>query len=284
MTDPTSSIFFRLPPELRLEIYRHAFSIYPNARTRVGKFKLNEHDESALSKGYEVYIHPTKAHASMYRGAPDEYRSQEDQDRLHEYRYTPQEFLAILSVSKTVYSEAMPLFYSETFFCFLNKNGPSNLVRSFLFNIGSHRVKYIRRLSCELIPLNFPCTSEDRPSLKWVAVFLSWMEHIDILEMTVFVSEERLHFGERYRNLIRGILGEGELIFDVLWGFHHLLALENIGTMRLVGDPDKMLWNRDDRLLLEGVKGRELFEGDTGHRPRVVFEHPEGLDEMGGML
>ncbi|GFF72771.1 hypothetical protein IFM53868_00903 [Aspergillus udagawae] len=278
MTGSSSSIFLRLPCELRLEIYRRLFFIYPHARTRVSEFKLSERTETPPCKAFEVYIHPTKAHASVHRAAPNEYRSQEDQRRLHEYRYTPQEFLAILSVCKVVYKEAMPLFYSETFFCF-PKNGRLGLPTSFLCNIGPRREQYVRRLSFELLPLNYPCTIEDRPTLKWVAVFLSFMKHVDILEIILFITEERLEFGEKFISFARPLLSN-ELIFDVLWGFHHLLALGNLSTLRFVGDPDKVLRNPDDRTLLEGVRGKRLFEGDTGRRPRVVFEHPPGLDEV----
>ncbi|GFF29300.1 hypothetical protein IFM58399_02231 [Aspergillus lentulus] len=276
MADSTTSILFQIPCELRLEIYRRVFFIYPHARTRVSEFRLSENTETPPCKAFEVYIHPAKPHASVYRGAPNEYRSQEDQHRLHEYRYTPQEFLAILSVSKDVYKEAMPLFYSETFFCF-PKNGRLGLPTSFLCNIGPRREQFVRRLSFELPPLNYPCTIEERPTLKWVSVFLRFMKHVDILEIILFVSEERLEFGEKFISIARPVL-PNELILDILWGFHHILALRNLSTLRFVGDPDRILRNPDDRTLLEGVRGKKLFRGDTGRRPRVVFEHPAGLD------
>ncbi|KAH3514784.1 hypothetical protein KXV55_001133 [Aspergillus fumigatus] len=275
MADSTTSILFRIPCELRLEIYRRVFFIYPHARTRVSEFRLSENPETPPCKAFEVYIHPAKPHAAVYRGAPNQYRSQEDQHRLHEYRYTPQEFLAILSVSKDVYKEAMPLFYSETFFCF-PRNGHLGLPTEFLCNIGPEREQFVRRLSFELPPLNYPCPIEERPTLQLVSVFLRFMKQVDLLEIVMFVSKMRLEFGDKYISMARPLI-PNELIFDILWGFHHLLALQNLSTLRFVGDPERILHNPDDRALLEGVRGKKLLRGDTGRRPRVLFEHPAGL-------
>lgn len=92
----------------------------------------------------------------------------------------------------------------------------------------------------------------------------------------MFVSKMRLEFGDKYISMARPLI-PNELIFDILWGFHHLLALQNLSTLRFVGDPERILHNPDDRALLEGVRGKKLFRGDTGRRPRVLFEHPAGL-------
>lgn len=86
--------FFRLPLELRRQVYRHLFPIYPSARARVlYAWSSDPPTTQYTDRFFEIYTHPHPARVENYKHPGFDYRSPAEQEQLGEYRYPCQTFL-----------------------------------------------------------------------------------------------------------------------------------------------------------------------------------------------
>ncbi|GAB1196254.1 hypothetical protein APSETT444_005523, partial [Aspergillus pseudonomiae] len=141
-------------------------------------------------------------------------------------------FLAILVTCKQVYKEAMPLFYSETFFVL-----PGLRTINCLNGIGAQRRRCIRRLSIEYgVPESRKVIGNDtQDSMQALPERLMDVERVDVLELRIFsklytddpslVRRGALHFGNRlshsYYMAFSSQSGCHEWVVYRLWGIQN---------------------------------------------------------------
>ncbi|KAL3489617.1 hypothetical protein BJX62DRAFT_238883 [Aspergillus germanicus] len=169
--------FFALPPELREEVYRHIFWIYPDHRCHIIR----------SPPGWGVLSRNTfEINKRSYSKPKDDatYRPREPgiptltKQRVH--LESARDFLAILHANKTVYEEAVRIFYSETFFVAYDDMCEMTL---FLKRIGPRRRKLIRKLA---IPFSSPAVKGGiggSPKLEPLVDQLLHSTHIEIIEI-----------------------------------------------------------------------------------------------------
>ncbi|KAL2008378.1 hypothetical protein VTN00DRAFT_8360 [Thermoascus crustaceus] len=210
-------------------------------------------------------------HVNDYRPGPT-YRSPEEQERLREHRYPCSTFLAIFSTCKALYADAMPLFYSETFF----STSEIWQMGSFLRAIGPKRQKHVRRIGFQYASpsLNEECSSAwDMQYLVSALVRCERVEVVEIVVLGYLIEDSILVWYSQYEDRDDG------KIPGAFSGIEELERLRWLGTLRMVGNWEKMLKYPADarwfKAFAEGKKPAGKGE-ETGHRPRVVFEEPVG--------
>ncbi|KAI9739616.1 MAG: hypothetical protein M1834_006334 [Cirrosporium novae-zelandiae] len=131
---PVVSPFLHLPTEVRLMIYRHVLNIYPNTRLFIPS-PQNCREEILTRSPYPLTLY----------GERESFDSEISQIvGYHTYRVGPR--LDLFAVCRAISHEAVPLFYSETFFAFKSP-------RSFLAclsHISSDARTTIRHMELEL--------------------------------------------------------------------------------------------------------------------------------------
>ncbi|THW91413.1 hypothetical protein D6D15_03869 [Aureobasidium pullulans] len=123
LTDPASCPLMKLPVELRLKIYRLVLKA-TGFRLRVGRGTFLAYEEKVpvwASTSQNIFTMPRIS-----------------------------KMLALLSVSKQIHSEAMPEFYRENHFEFLDMS----CLKSFLTNIGTERRKFIRNITVRYLGIS----------------------------------------------------------------------------------------------------------------------------------
>lgn len=190
-------------------------------------------------------------------------------------RYPCNTFLAIFSTCKALYADAMPLFYSETFF----STNEIWQMGSFLRAIGPKRQKHVRKIGSQYAS---PSLNEDC-SGAWVMQYLVSAlvrcQRVEVVEIVVpgYVIEDSI-LGWYSQHEDRDD-GKDPGAFS---GIEELERLRSLGTHRMVGNWEKMLkYPADERWLKAFAEGKKpAGKGEeTGHRLRVVFEEPVGTRE-----
>ncbi|KAF5855201.1 hypothetical protein ETB97_009735 [Aspergillus alliaceus] len=280
MPSQTQFLFLQLPSDLRFEVYRHLFGIAPNTRLRVGEACLDSdlpystETSWRLSKTFEVYNHPLSApQASDYAAMDSKHYSAKEQSQRHIYRQHRHLFLAIVATCKTIYEEAMPFFYSATFFAV---SGNIAKASNWLNAISPRQRRYIRRLSLQFSSnALFECFSNQN-NMQGLAEVLMYMDRVDVLELlitTPSLEEELLCFAEADSQGIRQYAVSRKPCEPlVLFGVEQLEAVPRLGCLRIVGRIDRLLRYTEDKEYLkafaEGRKPAGLGE-ENGHRPVV---------------
>lgn len=267
--------FLALPFELRLEIYRHAFFIYPLARTKSTHALLvpdtGDFTKSFKIKSFEILSYYKPSIVRSYRVEWPRYLPSGEQQRRGEHRYSCQSLLSLLLVSRAVYEEAMPLFYSETFFilgfdiwhavCFLR-------------GIGAARRKHVRHLSVEYFDAGIMQSVGGAPVMRKLVDQLVDAERVVTLEITLsFLSEGCLL--KNIRQHPSHLSSSSGL--ESFLGFEQLDRLKLLGLLRLVGRWMAVLGTHEDILQRLERKTVEEGDGDGGsHRTAVEMVLPDG--------
>ncbi|KAL3451081.1 hypothetical protein BJX65DRAFT_304488 [Aspergillus insuetus] len=147
---------FALPPELREEVYRHLFWIYPDHRCHIIR---SPPGRGVLSRN--AFGINKRSYSSPKDDAPYKPRESGSPTLTKQIVHleSARDFLAILHANMMVYEEAVRILYSETFFVAYDDMCEMTL---FLKKIGPRRRKLIRRLG-------FPFAS---PAVK--VVYVLW--------------------------------------------------------------------------------------------------------------
>lgn len=266
--------FFRLPAELRLKIYRYAFSIYPSARARVIAAPLGPNGKWVRT--FEIYSHSNPPKTTQYnddfvRG----YLSAEDQERRGEYRYPCQQLLFPLLVSRAVYEEAMPLFYSETFF---SKNEMWSAT-CFLRGIGRQRRKFIRRLSIEFSSSSIHQGGGSENDMTLLVDQLIEAEKVDTLEIALPPATENdicvyMHEYVYVRKYLTAPYSPSSSYLATFDGLDKLSRLGSLGSLRLVGKWRAHMVENEERLRWLEKFGEEREQRGLT-RTVIVFELPQ---------
>ncbi|KAK6824211.1 hypothetical protein RU639_005112 [Aspergillus parasiticus] len=280
MTLQTPSPFLQLPSELRLEIYRHVFGIAPHTRLRVGAACLDSdlpHSTERswrLSKAFEAYMHtPSPPNANDYAEMNYKHCSAKEQSQRNIYREHRHLFLAILATCKTIYEEAMPFFYSSTFFAV---SGNIAKASNWLCAMSHERRKYIRRLSFHFWSKALSECFSNQGNMEYLAKQLTYMDQIDVVELLITdtrTEEELLDFADaESQGIPQYAVSRRPCEPLVLFGVEQLEAVPNLGCLRIVGRIDRLLVYTEDKEYLkafaEGRKPAGLGK-ENGHRPVV---------------
>lgn len=269
---PFSFPFLALPSELRLEIYRHAFSIYPSIRVKPTHAALVP--EAKYTKKFEVSSHSNPPTSHDYRDRTGSFLSDEEQQRRGEYRYPCQSFLSLLLVSRTVYEEAMPLFYSETLFVV-----PSDLWPAvcFLKGIGARRRKHIRRLSVEFWSSWMSQNVGGGRDMQKLINQLVDAERVDTLEIVLpKISEHEILADDIRLQSGTSSCRSPSSCLETYLGFKYLNRLKSLRSLRLVGRWMALPFNREDMLQrLENLGEKERHSGPP--KTAVEFVLPDGI-------
>ncbi|KAB8248135.1 hypothetical protein BDV35DRAFT_174304 [Aspergillus flavus] len=274
----------KLPTELRLDIYRHLFGISPTTRLFLGLINSPLHPNERANPLHIFEIcyfplsHPHMTHYQTNTG----YQVEWAQHQI----YSRSRFLAILVTCKKVYSEAMPLFYSESFFAI---SANINTAVSWLAGIGAQRRRHIRRLS-----VHFDSIPPLRPRMNWNEIqdsmeamsgILMDVDRIDVLELLIVDKQHehylacmaaRIHLKIPWYNVLRE---PGKPL--LLHGIEQLERLPRLGCLRIVGHMGLLLRFSEDRAYLEGfAKGKKPagLGDENEHKPVVQVLMPEGMD------
>ncbi|KAJ0422705.1 hypothetical protein BJY00DRAFT_64911 [Aspergillus carlsbadensis] len=266
-----------LPFELRLEIYRHVFRIYPaldvrlspietspdtsNVITRTRDYNniLARHDradiENAIKfrtgKKYTTTLTPPSRSLSP-SSTFDLYPS------VHSIRFSdsPNTLLALLLTNRQIHAEASKVFYSETFL-----DLPYGIERTaaFLRAIGPVKTRYIRSLGFEF-------TSEElfgreggsnaKAMRMLVRDYLRGVRRLEVIE--IFISA----YSGIYLDAGRATSGNGDGDDDstsgaegttttvrprVFSGLEHLKALKCLRELRVVGRERELMVYEEDK-------------------------------------
>lgn len=159
-----------------------------------------------------------------------------------------------------VYEEALPLFYSETFFAI---SGDVNTTVSWLSGIGAQRRRYIRKLSLyfDSAPILQPEITGIQESMRAMSEILTDANHVDVLELLMF---DKLHEGHlslmanhiNYRiSRYTALRKPGKPL--LLHGIEQLERLPWLGCLRIVGLPELLLRFPEDKAYLEAFCKRQ---------------------------
>ncbi|KAE8364286.1 hypothetical protein BDV27DRAFT_128716 [Aspergillus caelatus] len=276
----TPFLFLQLPSELRFEVYRHLFGIAPHTRLRVGEACLdsdlphNTETSMRLSKTFEVYVHtPSAPKATNYAQIDSKHYSRKEQSRHHIYRQHRHLFLAILATCKTIYEEAMPFFYSSTFFAI---SGNIAKASNWLLGMSPQRRRYIRRLSFHFSSKALSECFSNQSNMQFLAEELMYMDQVDVVELLITntrLEEELLDFAEAESlGIPQYAVSRRPCEPLVLFGVEQLEAVPRLGCLRIVGRIDRLLQYTEDKEYLKAIaEGRKpvgLGKGN-GHRPVV---------------
>ncbi|KAB8210405.1 hypothetical protein BDV34DRAFT_186705 [Aspergillus parasiticus] len=187
---------------------------------------------------------------------------------------------------KKVYNEAMPLFYSETFFAI---SANINTAVSWPAGIGAQGRRHIRRLSVHFdsIPPLRPRMNgnEVQDTMQAMSEILMDVDRIDVLELLIVDKQHehylvcmaaRIHLKIPWYNVLRE---PGKPL--LLHGIEQLERLPRLGCLRIVGHVGLLLRFPEDRAYLEafaeGKKPAGLGE-ENEHKPVVQVLMPEGMN------
>ncbi|KAE8162419.1 hypothetical protein BDV40DRAFT_265295 [Aspergillus tamarii] len=276
----TPFFFLQLPSELRFEVYRHLFGIAPHTRLRVGDACLDSdlphstETSRRLSKAFEVYVHtPSPPSTSDYAQINSEHYSAKEQSRQHIYRQHRHLFLSILATCKTIYEEAMPFFYSSTFFAI---SGNIAKASNWLCALSPQRRRYIRRLSFHFSSKALSECFSNQSNMQILTKELMYMDQVDIVELLItdtWLEQELLDFAEAESLGIRQYAVSRRPCEPlVLFGVEQLEELPRLGCLRIVGRIDRLLQYNEDKEYLKAIQegGKPAGLGkENGYRPFV---------------
>lgn len=271
MPPPTWFPFFKLPLELRWEIYRHYFKIYPGARC------------SPTLDLYEINFYPPPEDTTIM-----DYRVIEGPSFFHTSCPIS---LSILQVCHAIFAEAMPLFYPETFFLtsWLAKD-----VAIFLQGVGARRRKYIRHNGFSLSEFpshDVPTTYRDMKKVVDCLVGSDCLETVEVIAIERGLEKKILSAAlQNICALNEGMSVEG-LVPLTLPGFSELHRLKFLGTLKLVGNMEKIIatfptdieWFKE----LQEKEWTATVETQNGskitflhRRTKVVYHIPRGIERL----
>ncbi|PGG99033.1 hypothetical protein AJ80_09423 [Polytolypa hystricis UAMH7299] len=268
MSTPSSSPsfpFLKLPLELREQVYRHLFWIYPGYRCHLGHAYLtpNRDEEKHTTKVYEVSKHPENPTEKDYSRRSYHYEPAAEIVKRGIYRETCDVFLAIFHANKAVYAEAMRVFYGETFF--IASMELWDAIR-FLTPIGAHRRKLLRHLSFEFWGSYVAQECGGWVEMRDIANLLVDSDRMETIEIRAIGISVELDMLESAR--CAGTRTEYQPV--VFSGLHEFCRLKFLGTLRLVADKSRLMSNYPQDLeWLRKLEERE-WEG-TERKTRVLW-------------
>ncbi|KAL3464649.1 hypothetical protein BJX64DRAFT_286140 [Aspergillus heterothallicus] len=261
--------FLALPPELREEVYRHIFWIYPGHRCHIIRPLPGW---GVLSRNtFQIF----KYHPNTSGDTPQSLEAKSTESEKHSTHLArARDFLAILQANSLVFEEAVRIFYTESFF--VADKEMSELV-TFFKRIGPRRRRFIRRVG----------VSFSSPAIKQGLGGYSTIRSImDLLADSRFIEtiELRVSGPAAERDLVRSIsramantkkpinkAGQTSIEYEpvVFSGIQHVCRLGFLGTLVLICRKEILMGYSRDAEWFASLEGYE-WQG-TKRRTKVVW-------------